>query len=499
MMNADLIRKMETRCFRCMKQLPSPEAVCSCGHDNHNRDNGPGFLRSKSLAGRYAVGRVIGRGGFGVTYIGYDLVNDARVAIKEYYPSEMAGRDRRTGEVFSMDPNMDYMFESGKRKALREVSMLSKLTANKNIVSVHEAVQENNTVYMIMEYIDGDALNTVVQRNGAMAPRTAYGYILALVEAVAEIQEKYNLSHSDISPDNIMLRSEGSGWTPVLVDFGAAQQVQDDIGTVEAKAAKQYFSAPELLTSYGKVNKSTDCFSLCVTLYYLLAGGIGKTTMDRYVEELPSLKSRGVNIGPNLEAVIVKGMSLDRKARYPDARALQEAMIAAVKKDGKIQKDWNFEAAAAAAKKPAEKKQEKNEKAIKQPAEKKQADTNDIPRKKPKALLIALIAVVLAAVVAVVVLVIPSGGGKEQFTPDLIMERSPVGVVFKWDTPGAVSYDVVLSSSDSPRPIRYNNTKAKSMGLPAADVRSGQHFELEVTIHFEDSSAMTVSESFDVD
>jgi len=182
--------------------------------------------------------------------------------------------------------------------------------------------------------------------------------------------------------------------------------------------------------------------------------------------------------------VIVKGMSLDRKARYPDARALQEAMIAAVKKDGKIQKDWNFEAAAAAAKKPAEKKQ---------------ADTNDIPRKKPKALLIALIAVVLAAVVAVVVLVIPSGGGKEQFTPDLIMERSPVGVVFKWDTPGAVSYDVVLSSSDSPRPIRYNNTKAKSMGLPAADVRSGQHFELEVTIHFEDSSAMTVSESFDVD
>lgn len=87
-----------------MKQLPSPEAVCSCGHDNHNRDNGPGFLRSKSLADRYAVGRVIGRGGFGVTYIGYDLVNDARVAIKEYYPSEMAGRDRRTGEVFSMDP-----------------------------------------------------------------------------------------------------------------------------------------------------------------------------------------------------------------------------------------------------------------------------------------------------------------------------------------------------------------------------------------------------------
>jgi serine/threonine-protein kinase len=209
-----------------------------------------------------------------------------------------------------------------------------------------------------MEYIDGKSLEEYVMYNGALKPFMAFGYIRDVLGAVARMQERFKLCHGDISPDNIMLRSIiGGGSTPVLVDFGAMQKVQEEAGTVESKVAKQYYSAPELLNTNGRVNETTDGFSLCATLYFLLAGEIRRTTIDRYIEELPSLRSMGVNIGPNLEAVIMKGMALKKDNRYENAQALLEAMLAAAKKDKKSRPEWGMEPPDASNQKNNQKKQ----------------------------------------------------------------------------------------------------------------------------------------------
>jgi len=462
-MSAELIRKMEKRCFRCMKPLSAPGAVCSCGYDNLRRGNGPGFLPDGVLNGRYYVGGVIGRGGFGVTYIGFDMVNNCRVAIKEYFPDELVNRRRNSGDIYIKDPSQDYLFQQGKAKAISEVKTLMQLRDLENVVNVYEAIQENNTVYIVMEYIDGPALNKYVERNGAMDPETALDYIAAVAGAVSQMQERFGLCHGDISPDNIMLRSGKGGWTPVLVDFGTVQKVQDEIATVEAKVAKQYYSAPELLNSNGRINNTTDGFSLCVTLYYLLAGRIRKTTIDRYIEELPSLTGQGVRISPGIEKVIMKGMALEKDDRYRDAGALLKALKEAIKKDKKyLAKDG----------------------------------TNSGKPKSNKRLVIVIAA--LVAVAAAVVLAVLPHKAENTNKPDLTMVMKNEGMVLSWDAPDAETYDICLRSSDGSSPVRYNKTRVENIMIPRSNLESGLRFELEVTAYYKNGSSITVSEGFDV-
>ena len=447
-----------------MKQLSAPGDVCSCGYDNRYRSNSPGFLQAGILKNRYFVGKVIGRGGFGVTYIGYDLADNRRVAIKEYFPDGLVNRRRNSGELYIKDISQDYLFQQGKEKAVREVEILMKLRDLENVVNVYEAIRENNTVYIVMEYIDGPELNKYIERNGAMDVHTALSYITAVTGAVAQMQDRFGLSHGDISPDNIMLRSGKNGsWTPVLVDFGTAQNVQDEVATMPDKVFKQYYSAPELLNTNGKINKTTDGFSLCATLYFLLAGRIRKTTIDRYIEELPSLRSQGVKIGPGIEKVIMKGMALERDDRYRDAGALLRALREAIKKDKKYLA---------------------------------KGGTKQGKAKSNKRLVIVIAALVAAAAAAALA-VLPDKA-EDTRKPDITMVMKDEGMMLSWDMPEAENYDVCLKCSDGSSPVRYSKTRAENIMIPRGDIESGLRFELEVTAYYENGSSVTASEGFDI-
>ena len=108
-------------CFVCMGELQSEGCICpSCGHDNRLRGNGPGFLKSTVLGGQYFVGKVLGRGGFGITYLGLDLLLNRKVAIKEYFPEGVAYRDSETEKVVPFGGHMQEVFAQGVTRALRE-------------------------------------------------------------------------------------------------------------------------------------------------------------------------------------------------------------------------------------------------------------------------------------------------------------------------------------------------------------------------------------------
>lgn len=479
-MTAEQIKAMEHRCFGCMESIGAVGGICPhCGYDNRTRRNDAGFWRSGVLKNRYFVGHVLGRGGFAVSYIGYDMELDRRVAIKEYYPDELAGRERGSGRLYLLDPSQAHRFEEGKRRALAEAETLLRLqeAGIAHVLKAYEAIEENNSVYIVMEYISGQPLNRMVKQEGALKPKIAYRYICAIAEAVAQMQEKLALSHGDISPDNIMLRETPFGRTPVLIDFGAAQRMQENIGAQESKIAKQYYSAPELLNSDGKVNPSTDCFSLCATLYFLLAGEISKTTIDRYIEELPSLRTQRVNIGPNLESVIFKGMALRREERYPNVRALLNALSEAVEKDGALQSAWGLE---------------ENEKNTVKKIE--NIGTKRGESKSNKRWLIAAAACVALAAAFMTVSLL-SGGAKHTW---LSVEMRAEGAVFSWGYEGAKYYDVNLRCDDGSAPILYRKTKAESLLLEEQNLSDGLRFELEVTAYLENGGTETVSREFDI-
>ena len=315
-------------CFACMHELPSPNGVCPiCGRDNSERRNGNGELPYALLAGKYIVGRALGRGGFGVTYVGQNVKLGKRVAIKEYFPADIAVRapDRMTIQASS--PENEAMFEEGKRKALDEARTIAMINSVPDVVRIYDCFSRNNTVYIIMEYIEGETLASRVARQGAMKWNEAWADMLPIAEALGKLHRQ-NLVHRDISPDNIMIH-RGNG-RPVLLDFGAASAKQYD-GQKHGKLLKEGYAAMEQYQETSAIDGRTDEYSWSATLYYLVTGVRPANPMQRRFNEgcVRTPRKMRVRMPARAEAVLMKGMEVAPEDRYDTMEDLVEAMRAA--------------------------------------------------------------------------------------------------------------------------------------------------------------------------
>ena len=173
------------------------------------------------LAGRYAIGRVIGKGGFGVTYLAYDMKLECRVAVKEYYPYGLAAREPGSTHVSVSSAEAEETFKNGAEKFYNEARLVAKFNGNPNIVSVHDFFYENDTVYFTMGYLEGMTLKAYLKEYGALPLEKAL-YVAEAVSNALMAAHSMNVLHRDISPDNIMICGDG---TVKLLDFGAARQV----------------------------------------------------------------------------------------------------------------------------------------------------------------------------------------------------------------------------------------------------------------------------------
>ena len=194
------------RCFACMQPIDSQQAICPhCGYDNHVRDNGPGYLPEVLLYRQYRIGKMLGRGGFGVTYIGYDINLERRVAVKEYFPRDLAARDPNA-MTLSAYSDCAEAFKSGCERALRESRMAANLGRIPGIVMVHNAISENNTIYIIMEYVDGVTLSAYVKEHGG---KLSFAEALELLEPIAVALDKLHeagVVHRAEKPETIKVR-----------------------------------------------------------------------------------------------------------------------------------------------------------------------------------------------------------------------------------------------------------------------------------------------------
>ncbi|NER48209.1 MAG: protein kinase, partial [Symploca sp. SIO1A3] len=264
-------------CATCGEANPDTAQICSaCGTPLTQPE--PTTLvqklpvGTKLQKGNYSVGKVLGQGGFGITYLGSDVRKNRPVAVKEFFLFGSCTRQGKT--VQSYNPS-DY--QNNRQKFLEEAQLLSQFN-HPGIVQVDTCFEENNTAYMIMEFVKGKTLAQIlVEEGGVLAEQKAVRYICRAAEAL-DIVHQADVLHRDLKPDNIIVSDDGR---VVLIDFGAARQFVADKTKTHSVILTQGYAPPEQGTPRAQRGPFTDIYALGATLYHLLTGELPIPATER--------------------------------------------------------------------------------------------------------------------------------------------------------------------------------------------------------------------------
>lgn len=316
-------------CLGCMEELKNGDAVCpKCGWNNAVNNNvSHQLLAGSVLMGKYLVGRVLGEGGFGITYIGWDLILDRKVAIKEFYPQGIVNRELTHHSTVVSCIGKEEFIEKEKEGFIKEAKTMAKLGNIPGIVTMHDVFAQNGTVYIVMDYVEGKTLKAYVKENGnRLSAKTAISLLEPIFGALQKIHEK-GLIHRDISPDNIMLRPDG---TAVLLDFGAARQMSVAGERSLTVNLKHGYAPMEQYQTRGVQGPWTDVYALSATIYRLITGRVPPSAADRIIEDdLPLPSTLGSDILPRQEEALMKGLAIRTADRTLNISELWEGLAQA--------------------------------------------------------------------------------------------------------------------------------------------------------------------------
>lgn len=324
-------------CLGCMREKTTAGEKCPyCGFDVAEYEHEPRWLPLMHiLNGRYMLGKVLGEGGFGITYIGIDLNLQSRVAIKEYFPVGLVSRETTGVTRTSVSPltgEKGDIYDNGLRKFVEEAQGVSKFDSLDGIVTVRDFFFENATAYMVMEYLDGATFKAYLKEHGGrITAEQALKYVRPIIEALQKVHEA-GMIHRDISPDNIVITKEGK---VKLIDFGSARALTRDENQTFTIMLKHGYAPPEQYQTRGNQGPWTDVYGISATLYKMITGKVPPSAMDRYENDpLCSFAALGIQEPSYIEKVIRKGMSLQIQNRYQSMGELYADLY--LKKEGSI-------------------------------------------------------------------------------------------------------------------------------------------------------------------
>lgn len=316
-------------CMGCMAELDRAVGICPhCGFEVAKYQKPKNSLPLyEILNGKYLIGRVIGIGGFGITYIGWDFYQSKKVCIKEYFPRAIAARNPNahtyTGQLsvsiqysMSMHTNSptkaQHVYVEGLKNYIKEAENLSRFYLMPGIVSVRDFFYGNNTAYIVMEYIDGiDMRKFAKLKGGRLTPQETFTILKDVLKALDAVH-KGGIIHRDISPDNIMLSRDGKAK---LIDFGAAKNFENSENA--PVLLKQGYAPIEQYTKNGQQGPWTDVYSMCASIYYLLSGIRIPTAKEREQNDtVQLLQVLGIPVSEEQDRAIRKGMSIRAEDRY---------------------------------------------------------------------------------------------------------------------------------------------------------------------------------------
>lgn len=269
------------------------------------------------LADRYVTGRVIGSGGFGITYLAYDTVNEKKVAIKEYYPKGSAVRGLDGFTIEPISSAYAPYFENGRERFGSEAEILSRLGGSTDVIKVYDTFEQNGTAYYAMEYIDGITIGEYTQKYGKISEGQAL-YAAAEIASAFEHIHRQNIIHRDLSPNNVMIGRDGS---VKLVDFGNARPFSYEGDNSMTVVLKPGYAPLEQYQHHGKHGPWTDIYSLGAVLYYGLTMKNPEDPMTRFNDD-SEFQGRLSKINRKLSDIINKMTALDIGSRYGESGRL---------------------------------------------------------------------------------------------------------------------------------------------------------------------------------
>ena len=268
------------------------------------------------LNGRYRVCRSLGQGGFGITYLAEDELLGQKIVIKEYFPAAFARR-AEDGSIRIMEETDRAAFTEGRNRFLREARILTSLLDVPGVVKAWNYFQENQTAYLVMEYVQGISLRSWLEQNGEVPSfDEALEMLRLVVLALANIHKK-GLLHRDITPDNLMV---GANGTVKLLDFGSARSYlrEKDSEMTQTVLLKSGYAPPEQYDGKSVQGPWTDIYALSATLYEMITGCMPEDALQRQIrDELIEPSIYGAKITPEQEEHLLKrGLALDERERY---------------------------------------------------------------------------------------------------------------------------------------------------------------------------------------
>ncbi len=315
-------------CMGCMRSKDAP--VCPfCGWRDPSSPAAEPYLPPRTLLnGRYLIGRVLGHGGFGITYLGWDTTLNIKIAVKEYFPTGLMARIPGQTTVSAYSGERGETYQAGLARFLEEARELARFDDHANIVGVRDFFAANGTAYMVMQCLVGLTLkeHLAAQPGQKLPYAVALRIILPVLDALDSVHAA-GLIHRDISPDNIYLTSQGQ---VKILDFGAARQTLRGQEKSLSIILKPGYAPFEQYQSRGEQGAWTDVYAAAATLYRMLTGVTPPDSVDRLAAEQLQLPSAlGALLTPEAEDVLLHALSIRAEERIKDVSTFKQELLAA--------------------------------------------------------------------------------------------------------------------------------------------------------------------------
>ena len=312
-------------CYNCFQERETQVGPCPyCGFDlAENEKKFPVALRAGTmLNGRYIIGRVLGQGGFGITYLALDTQLNAKVAIKEFMPNDIATRIGTTVSV-AMDTKSEE-FAYGAERFQEEARTLAKFIGNPNIAAVTSYFDENDTSYFVMDYIEGISFKTYIANHGGkISVEETLNVMIPVLRALTAVHAE-GFIHRDVTPDNIYITKDG---IVKLLDFGSARYSIGDKSKSLDVILKVGYAPKEQYIRRSRQGPFTDVYSCAACFYAAITGFLPPESLERLDhDELVPISQCGIDIPEYLDKAILKGLAVQPEDRFQSAAEFLDAI-----------------------------------------------------------------------------------------------------------------------------------------------------------------------------
>lgn len=318
--------ELDNLCMGCMEEKGVSQTCPHCGFKEGTIPESALHLPPGTvLYDKYILGRVLGHGGFGITYLAWDMSLNIKLAIKEYMPQQLVYRSNDEKNISLFKTSLSADFNYGLSKFLDEARTLARFHEHPNIVTVRDYFEANETAYLVMNYHQGITLREYLQARGdRIDTEKAINIFMPVLDALSEVH-KIGILHRDISPDNLIIDARGG---IVLIDFGAARQAVGEKSRSLSVILKAGYSPVEQYQSKGKQGPWTDIYAAAATFYHVVTGQMPPESLDRLQEDTLKLPSTlKTDISEYQENALLKALAVRAEDRFQSVEEFQSALV----------------------------------------------------------------------------------------------------------------------------------------------------------------------------